>query len=691
MSWNNTGSSANWFGSKPNSAGPTGPQGNTGSTGPQGITGPTGPQGITGPTGPQGNTGSTGPIGNTGATGPQGNTGSTGPIGNTGATGPTGPIGNTGSTGPIGNTGPTGPQGSTGNTGPAGSAANVSQWATFSAVANVGMNNFNLNNAFNGQFNNKLSIGNIFQTVINNGDIACDNINVGNLATQQADVNIYGVNLAPGDSSLYVQGGTTLDGGGTIHGISIGTLPVSGINTQRIDVLPTGITITTPTFFDVLGLGAISLNVAGAGNFAVGGPLSLSAGAYIEQNSSNVRMINTTSGNNNTLLNVGTIDGPYDVNNNYPLVIRNSGGAGVQLQNVTLINGNAYPPTGPLGPTGPQGPIGNTGSTGPQGSTFTTFVIDNGSPVINNPTNFTLVLGNDRVVTQEYLSPVAEGIYFQAVFPTLVNSDLLSLKIQASPGIQYGFAFVAPNTWNAFDYIVGSFATGTYANTDVFSLYLNGSIISYQINGIEFGTQPLNLTDPYRAEIASSTQSQPYTISNVRFYPTGKASLGTQTFLDVKVNGTPGGDAINHIGTFLIRQLNSGQPLLNPVSSPIEESFTIPNLRLDTSTGLISIPPGTYQVTAFCPVVSIGRHRIRIFDVSNGIVLASGNNGYVNNGSFNGDTSTLASVITITSQISIELQQRVETFSISPPNGLGLANNFGDDEIYSTIRFVKIM
>jgi len=207
------------------------------------------------------------------------------------------------------------------------------------------MANFNLNNAFNGKFNNEVVVGNAFQTTINGGDIDCDNINVGNIATQQADVNIYGVNLPPGDSSLFVQGGTVLDGGGTIHGITIGTLPVSGINTQRMDILPTGITITTPTFFDVLGLGAISLNVAGAGNFAVGGALSLAGGAFIENNASNVRFINTTSGNQNTLINISRVDGPFNVSNTFPLVLGNSGSAGTVIENVTTINGLPYPPT----------------------------------------------------------------------------------------------------------------------------------------------------------------------------------------------------------------------------------------------------------------------------------------------------------------------------------------------------------
>jgi hypothetical protein len=257
----------------------------------------------------------------------------------------------------------------------------------------------------------------------------------------------------------------------------------------------------------VLGAGAISLNVAGAGNFAVGGALSLAGGAYIENNASNVRMINTSSGNQNTLLHVGVIDGPFNVSNLFPLVIKNSGGAGLQLENLTTINGLPYVP------------------------------------------------------------------------------------------------------------------------------------------------------------------------------------LATQTFLDVKPSGTSGGFGFSHEFQYYYRELNTGNPPLNPISPPIEESTTIAGLRLDTSTGQISIPAGTYLVDVICPIVSVGRHRCRIFDTTNSIVLAVGNNGYANNGGFYGDSSTLSSVIVIPSLTTIEIQQQIETISV--PDSLGLANNFGDDEIYSTVRFVK--
>ena len=86
-------------------------------------------------------------------------------------------------------------------------------------------------------------------------------------------LGVDGINQTAGSSALFVSGGTTLDGGGIVHGITIGTVPVAGINTQRIDVLPVGILLTTPTF--------ITMNGLGAANIAMGGAIAIAAGSYV--------------------------------------------------------------------------------------------------------------------------------------------------------------------------------------------------------------------------------------------------------------------------------------------------------------------------------------------------------------------------------------------------------------------------
>ena len=155
-----------------------------------------------------------------------------------------------------------------------------------------------------------------------------EDINV-SLTNETADVNIYGANLLPGDNALYVEGGTTLTGGGLIHGVTIGALQVAGIDTVRIDVLPAGLALNSATF--------ITANAAGAANLAAGGALSLAGGDYIEYNTDQNRFINTTSGNDYTDILVGNIHPAYTGSANLRI---NGGGSGrgVELADVKSID-----------------------------------------------------------------------------------------------------------------------------------------------------------------------------------------------------------------------------------------------------------------------------------------------------------------------------------------------------------------
>jgi hypothetical protein len=278
--------------------------------------------------------------GNTGPTGPQGIQGLQGTGGFTGAVGPQGIPG-------VAGTGFTGPVGATGATGPAGSAANVSNWAVFPASQNVNLSNNSISNVSSNlsttivnnsnAWTRTLGIGGIssapFSSVDNLGNAAFGQSVVASNSAQVANISSYGVNRPAGTNALYVSGGTTLDGGGVVHGITIGTLPVAGINTQRIDVIPAGIGINAATY--------IQLAALGAGSFAAGGALSLAGGDYIEANTDDFRVINTSSGNQQTTIRAGFYDGPFGVSNTYPMVVGNNGTAGTTILNVNSITGTA--------------------------------------------------------------------------------------------------------------------------------------------------------------------------------------------------------------------------------------------------------------------------------------------------------------------------------------------------------------
>ena len=176
---------------------------------------------------------------------------------------------------------------------------NIEDWAFYPALADVNMKGFNIVSiSAGGPFDPSESLDMTIETkslVISNTDgtsnfstltVINGLLNQNNIASSACNVigssttigggseylEVFGASRGAGSNALYVHGGTTLDGG-TIHGTSIGSLPVAGLNTQRVDVLPVGILLTTPTF--------ITMNGLGAANIAMGGAVAIAAGSYV--------------------------------------------------------------------------------------------------------------------------------------------------------------------------------------------------------------------------------------------------------------------------------------------------------------------------------------------------------------------------------------------------------------------------
>lgn len=215
-----------------------------------------------------------------------------------------------------------------------GASGNVANWASFPASQAV-------------QINQPLNMSNGILTITKedagttafttNANIECRQATVAGIVSAGSfrqsyntfsGGNTMGNGLTIGETSpiytgsLTVNGGVVLDGGVT-HGTTIGCLPVSGVNTVRVDVLPVGLV-------NIISPAAITINAGGAGNFACGGALSLAGGQYIELNSGEIRCINTTSGN--SVLSVNTIQGNT----------RNGANGTLSLNNVSSINGQPY-------------------------------------------------------------------------------------------------------------------------------------------------------------------------------------------------------------------------------------------------------------------------------------------------------------------------------------------------------------
>lgn len=290
--------------------------------------------------------GNTGPTGPQGVTGPTGRTGATGPTG-FGATGPTGPQGTPGSASTV--TGPTGPAGVQGATGPVGPVN--SNWSPFPATTNVNLSNFNVINGSNASFSNVYS-----RTIDFGGTSLVPLANLTSLGNFDGQgvyakptsglgfVDINGTNWTGTSYALRSKGPALISGDGIISTVQISTNTVGGVDLTRIVLgSPTigSIYMTAPaTIAHVATTG--TFNYTGAVNFSAGGALSLAGGAYIEANSSDFRLINTSSGNQATTLYSGFVDGPYGAaGTTNPLVIGNSQAGGTQLINVNQLTGKS--------------------------------------------------------------------------------------------------------------------------------------------------------------------------------------------------------------------------------------------------------------------------------------------------------------------------------------------------------------
>ena len=315
---------------------------------------------------------------------------SAGLAGPSGATGPTGPSGPTGLTG---STGATGLQGPTGATGPPGSGANASLWATFPASQNVNMNNNNLTNTATINSTSISNSGNTYTNTLGFGGTSlvplANLTSFGNFDGQGVYctptsglgfVDIDGTNWTGTSYALRSKGPVSLSGDGIISTISLGTNTVSGIDLTRIQLgvpIIGSIFMTAPSAIELLATTG-TLNFSGAANMSAGGILNLSGGSRIEMNTAEVRCLNTTSGDQSTIISCANLVPPASVAATYGMVLTNTFAGGITMNGAKTITGlNLSPLNINTVNTLNFGGIGNTGA-------ITSLQTINGRPIFIN-------------------------------------------------------------------------------------------------------------------------------------------------------------------------------------------------------------------------------------------------------------------------------------------------------------------
>lgn len=140
---------------------------------------------------------------------------------------------------------------------------------------------------------------------------------------------------------------------------------------------------------------------------------------------------------------------------------------------------------------------------------------------------------------------------------------------------------------------------------------------------------------------------------------------------DVKPNGTHGGDCPKNIWTQ--RELNqlSGDP-----------SF------ITLVDNQITLQPGTYLIEGSAPAFVTSMHKAKLSDVTSGETIILGTNGYSHNSYPSQTTSVLADVVELSEPTTIELLHRCS--NQRDVYGLGIASNYGINEVYSWVKIVKL-
>jgi len=178
--------------------------------------------------------------------------------------------------------------------------ADASRWSVYPAIHNIDASNWNIENV------NVAFINAVNSITENTGALTCvsEYVNsysqVGNTIINSGQQYIYGMSNVPLNPSLYVGGGLTVDGG-IFHGISMSCLPLSGVNTTRLSILPDGvIAMTAPTNISqtsltnsVNAIGEFSILTAGAGSIYAGAIINIGAGIYTNLDTPSVRIINS--------------------------------------------------------------------------------------------------------------------------------------------------------------------------------------------------------------------------------------------------------------------------------------------------------------------------------------------------------------------------------------------------------------
>jgi hypothetical protein len=151
------------------------------------------------------------------------------------------------------------------------------------------------------------------------------------------------------------------------------------------------------------------------------------------------------------------------------------------------------------------------------------------------------------------------------------------------------------------------------------------------------------------------------------------AGGGIAVFNETQASGTEGGTP-GAAGSFHKRTLNT--TVVNTISG------------CSIASSVITLPAGTYQVSATSPHYLSSIVQIRLRNTTDSTDTVYGSNGFVSGSSAAQANVPMIGYFTIAASKNFELQYRNGTATAL--NGLGVSNTFGTSEVYAIIRIEKV-
>lgn len=137
--------------------------------------------------------------------------------------------------------------------------------------------------------------------------------------------------------------------------------------------------------------------------------------------------------------------------------------------------------------------------------------------------------------------------------------------------------------------------------------------------------------------------------------------------------------------------INQDGPFVNGelLTDPLGGSATASSPVLLTTFTQFFLPAGTYDIAASAPAYAAGTHQARLRDVTNGVTLVVGTSQSANASNLVGNRSHVNGRFTLSGDAVLELQHWTETTRAA--DGLGLASDSGESEVYSEIQLRRVV